>query len=58
MSFFTTSENIRLEDNHILRARLRKVNGDWVDSEINLNDFIGNNDGHFAWDGKSNYSQT
>ncbi|KAI1491517.1 Cyanovirin-N [Biscogniauxia mediterranea] len=57
MSFFTTSENIRLEDNHFLRARLKKVNGDWVESEINLNDFIGNNDGHFAWDGK-NFAQS
>ncbi|KAI1498296.1 Cyanovirin-N [Biscogniauxia marginata] len=57
MSFFTTSENIRLEDKHYLRARLQTVDGQWVDSEINLNEFIGNNNGHFAWDGK-NFSQT
>lgn len=44
MSFHTTSEDIRLEG-HILKARARNGNGDLVDSEINLNDFIGNDDG-------------
>lgn len=44
-NFFATSENVRLEDRHYLRARLQRVDGEWVDSEINLNDHIGNDDG-------------
>ncbi|KAI1336122.1 Cyanovirin-N [Xylariaceae sp. FL0016] len=49
-NFFATSQDIRLEDGHILRARLQKVDGEWVDAEINLNDHIGNENGRFAWD--------
>ncbi|KAI1851206.1 hypothetical protein JX266_003281 [Neoarthrinium moseri] len=49
-NFFATSQDIRLEDRHILRARLQRVDGEWVDAEINLNDHIGNDNGRFAWD--------
>lgn len=44
-NFFATSEEIRLEDGHILRARLQRIDGEWVDAEINLNDHIGNENG-------------
>ncbi|CAG8049472.1 unnamed protein product [Penicillium salamii] len=51
MSFHESSTNIELDDDHILKATLRDENGDEQDSELNLNDIIGNNDGHFAWGG-------
>ncbi|KAK9413948.1 hypothetical protein SUNI508_11524 [Seiridium unicorne] len=49
-NFFATSQEIRLEDRDRLRARLQRVDGEWVDAEINLNDHIGNENGRFAWD--------
>ncbi|KAI1411087.1 cyanovirin-N family protein [Hypoxylon sp. FL1857] len=49
-NFFATSQNIRLEDGHYIRASLQKVDGEWVEAEINLNDHIGNENGRFAWD--------
>lgn len=45
MSFYYTAENIRIEDGHILRARLQTADGNWNDSEIDLNSFIGNDNG-------------
>lgn len=45
MSFHLSAEDIRIEDNHILKARLRTESGDWNDSEIDLNHFLGNQDG-------------
>jgi hypothetical protein len=57
-NFFATSESIRLEDRHYLRARLQRFDGEWVDAEINLNDHIGNRDGHFAWDSNGKYHTT
>ncbi|EMD92524.1 hypothetical protein COCC4DRAFT_37967 [Bipolaris maydis ATCC 48331] len=52
MSFYYTAENIRIEDGHILRARLQTADGNWNDSEIDLNSFIGNDNGHFVWEGE------
>ncbi|KAF7534207.1 hypothetical protein G7054_g6426 [Neopestalotiopsis clavispora] len=48
-NFFATAEGLRLEDNHFLRGRLQRIDGEWVDTEINLNEHIGNADGHFEW---------
>jgi hypothetical protein len=45
MSFHYSAEDIRVEDNHILRARLQRADGEWQDAEINLNDFLGNDNG-------------
>lgn len=45
MSFHASAQDIRVDDGHILRARLRNTNGEEVDAEIDLNQFIGNNDG-------------
>jgi hypothetical protein len=50
--FHASAEDMSL-DNHTLKARLRDGNGEWRDAEINLNDFLGNEDGHFFWGGNS-----
>lgn len=52
MSFHTSASNIRVDDGHILRARLRNTNGDEVDAELDLNSCIGNNEGRFQWGGR------
>ncbi|KAL2257996.1 hypothetical protein VTK26DRAFT_8855 [Humicola hyalothermophila] len=57
MSFHASASDIRVENGHILKARLRNVDGGEVDAEINLNDFIGNNDGSFEWGGV-NFSES
>ncbi|RMZ70867.1 cyanovirin-N family [Pyrenophora seminiperda CCB06] len=59
MSFYHSAENIRIDDGCMLRARLQTADGDWNDSEINLDQCVGNaNDqGHFTWDGQ-NFSQS
>lgn len=44
-NFFATAQELRLEDGHFLRARLQRVDGEWVDAEINLNEHIGNENG-------------
>ncbi|KAG0304351.1 hypothetical protein BGZ98_005631 [Dissophora globulifera] len=43
--FTKTSKNISLHRGHILRARCQTKDGEWQDSSIDLNDFIGNNNG-------------
>ncbi|CAG8949288.1 hypothetical protein HYFRA_00004913 [Hymenoscyphus fraxineus] len=52
MSFHSTAQDIRVDDNHILRARLQNNNGDWVDAEMDLNTCLANNNGHFEWTGQ------
>lgn len=52
MSFNTSSSNIRVDDGHILRATLRNGNGDEVESELDLNSCLGNNNGRFEWGGR------
>ncbi|KAL1625500.1 hypothetical protein SLS56_007322 [Neofusicoccum ribis] len=52
MSFHLSAEDIRIEDNHILKARLRTEGGDWNDAEIDLNQHLGNQDGMIHWDGR------
>ncbi|KAH6653228.1 cyanovirin-N family protein [Truncatella angustata] len=44
-NFFQTAQEIRVDDGHFLRGRLQRVDGEWVDAEINLNDHLGNNNG-------------
>ncbi|KAJ4288886.1 hypothetical protein N0V88_007219 [Collariella sp. IMI 366227] len=53
MSFHASAQDIRLDDGHMLRARLYNVNGEEVDAEVDLNQFIGNNDGNFEWGGEN-----
>lgn len=49
MSFHASAINIELEDYHILKATLLNSEGEEVDSELDLNEIIGNNNGtpHF-----------
>ena len=56
-SFHASAQNIRVDDGHILRARLENPDGEKVDAEIDLNQCIGNNNGHFEWNGV-NFSHT
>ncbi|KAH2220376.1 hypothetical protein KXV37_001046 [Aspergillus fumigatus] len=51
MSFHLTAEDIRIEDGHGLVARLRNADGDLQDASIDLNTCLGNDNGHFQWDG-------
>ncbi|EYE93684.1 CVNH domain-containing protein [Aspergillus ruber CBS 135680] len=57
MSFHLTGQDIRVEDNHILIASLQNEEGDYIESSIDLNQFIGNDNGNFQWDGE-NFSDT
>ena len=56
MSFHSSAEGITV-DHHILRAQLRNEDGNNVEAEINLDDYVGNNDGRFEWGGNG-FSQT
>ncbi|EAW23524.1 CVNH domain-containing protein [Aspergillus fischeri NRRL 181] len=51
MSFHLTAEDIRVEDGHILVARLRNADGEMRDASIDLDKYLGNNNGRFQWDG-------
>ncbi|KAL4905242.1 hypothetical protein BDW74DRAFT_153285 [Aspergillus multicolor] len=51
MSFHHSAQDIRVEDGHRLYAQLQNEDGDWVDAEFDLNRILGNNNGHFEWDG-------
>ncbi|RYP49257.1 hypothetical protein DL769_011099 [Monosporascus sp. CRB-8-3] len=56
MSFHSSAEDITV-DGHILKAQLRNEGGENVHAEINLDDYVGNNDGRFEWGGNG-FSQT
>jgi hypothetical protein len=45
MSFHASAEDIRVDDGYMLRARLRNADGELVDAEMDLNQFIGNENG-------------
>lgn len=45
MSFTASAENVRVDDGRFLRASLRNGNGDNVDAELDLDQFIGNDNG-------------
>lgn len=47
MSFHLTAEEIRVEDNHVLFAYLRNDDGELVESRIDLNEHLGNDNGMF-----------
>ncbi|KAI9052069.1 hypothetical protein LZ554_004322 [Drepanopeziza brunnea f. sp. 'monogermtubi'] len=52
MSFHASAQDIRVEDNHILKATLTNAAGEPVEAELDLNDCIGNQDGRFEWGGQ------
>lgn len=45
MSFHVSATNIELEDGHILKATLLNAEGEEVESELDLNEIVGNNNG-------------
>ncbi|GIK02110.1 hypothetical protein Aspvir_006153 [Aspergillus viridinutans] len=51
MSFHLSAEDIRIQDNHVLVARLRDASGELRDASIDLNNYLGNDNGHFQWEG-------
>ncbi|KAK3817783.1 MAG: Cyanovirin-N [Benniella sp.] len=57
MSFQLTSKNIRLVDNHILAASCQTREGGWQDASIDLNGYIGNEDGYFSLN-QTNFAQS
>ncbi|PBP26333.1 hypothetical protein BUE80_DR002641 [Diplocarpon rosae] len=52
MSFHASAQDVRVEDNHILKATLFKADGETVEAELDLNNCIGNNNGAFEWEGQ------
>ncbi|KAL6898659.1 Cyanovirin-N [Trichoderma evansii] len=57
MSFQASARGFWLENGHILVAEVCREDGEWDESRINLNEFIGNEDGWFMWDGV-NFSES
>ncbi|KAL4909550.1 hypothetical protein BDW74DRAFT_146784 [Aspergillus multicolor] len=53
MSFARSCSNFHLENGHVLVATAQDVHGNWRESRIDLNGFIGNQDGWFMWDGEN-----
>jgi len=53
MSFHHSAQNIRVDDGHILRATLTNGEGEQVEAEIDLNNFLGNDNGFFSWGGEN-----
>lgn len=49
MSFVASSQDVWLEHGHILHAKCEDVEGNLVDSTIDLNYYIGNSDGKLSW---------
>jgi hypothetical protein len=58
MSFHYSAQDIRVDDGHMLRARLQRADGEWNDSEIDLNQHIGNDNGDFTSQSLSKSSLT
>ncbi|KAF4470375.1 HOL1 [Fusarium albosuccineum] len=52
-NFHESSENIRLEDGHILHAECGDGEGGTNESTLDLDYYLGNNDGYFEWDGNN-----
>lgn len=57
-NFHESSNNIWLEDGHILHAECGNGEGDYVESTLDLDYYIGNDDGSFSWGGESKQSNT
>ncbi|KAF8933431.1 hypothetical protein BGZ58_006359 [Dissophora ornata] len=53
--FSISSRDIQLADGYSLIASCQDLDGGWVNSHIDLDAFIGSNDGHFEW-GHSGFS--
>jgi hypothetical protein len=53
VNFHLSSQDIELQDGHILVAKCANSDGEYVDAQLDLNYYIGNNDGSFEWGGES-----
>ncbi|KAG0018446.1 hypothetical protein BGZ82_000444 [Podila clonocystis] len=53
MTFMHSSKDIRLKDKHYLVATCQTADGQWVESSLDLDFIIGNNNGHFSWEGEN-----
>jgi hypothetical protein len=51
MSFSLTSRDISISPKGILTATCSKLDGNWVNSCINLNNYISSDDGALTWGG-------
>ncbi|KAL6400148.1 hypothetical protein AUP68_15841 [Ilyonectria robusta] len=56
-NFHLSAEDISLEDGHILHAKVANEEGEFLDSQLDLDYYIGNDDGNFQWGGE-NYSHS
>jgi hypothetical protein len=56
MSFYESCQNTIL-DGPILRATVQDEEGNWQESVIDLDQFIGNEDGCFMWGGEGRFYQ-
>lgn len=45
MSFHVNADELRVEEGHFLRGKLPNEDGDLVEAEVDLDEFIGNEDG-------------
>ncbi|KAI8715248.1 CVNH domain-containing protein [Fusarium sp. LHS14.1] len=53
VNFHLSSEDIELEDGHILVAKCGNGDGEMVESRLDLDYYIGNDDGSFSWGGEN-----
>lgn len=54
-NFHLSAEDISLEDGHILHAKVANEEGEFLDSQLDLDYYIGNDDGNFQWGGESKH---
>jgi hypothetical protein len=52
VNFHESSSDIELEDGHILVAQCNDADGEPQESRLDLDYYIGNNDGAFYWGGE------
>ncbi|KAM0191952.1 hypothetical protein ACHAPI_008672 [Fusarium lateritium] len=52
VNFHESSSDIQLEDGHILVAQCNDADGEAQESRLDLDYYIGNNDGAFYWGGE------
>ncbi|KAK5988335.1 hypothetical protein PT974_12485 [Cladobotryum mycophilum] len=55
MSFSQSSQNWRLEGSN-LHAQVRRADGSWDDGVLDINEYVGNNDGEFDLNGSGVYN--
>ncbi|KAK7422749.1 hypothetical protein QQZ08_009373 [Neonectria magnoliae] len=52
-NFHLSAQDISLEDGHILHAQVANEDGEYIDSQLDLNYYIGNDNGSFQWGGEN-----